>query len=123
MEDPTELLQRCDKNALVSVVKNLCVKFQEILEWHEDEPEENNSELNSEYLKSIIHKELLEMQVAKKRQQDKDRNAFTVVVGAGVATGKPNFQMVEGGRELNSRRRCVVVHIDVFELGESEAPA
>jgi hypothetical protein len=43
------------------------------------------------------------MQVAEKRQQDKDRNAFTVVVGAGVVAGKPEFPMAEtGGRERAS---------------------
>jgi hypothetical protein len=40
------------------------------------------------------------MQVAEKRQQDKDRNAFTAVVGAYMAAGNPDFQMAEaGGRE------------------------
>ena len=52
---------------------------------------------------TVIREALLEMQVAEKRQQDKDRIAFTVVVGAGVAAGKPEFPMAEtGGRERAS---------------------
>jgi WD40 repeat protein len=103
MEYLNEPLQRCDKNALVSIVKSLCVKFQDTLESHVDYPEDNNGELNSEGVKTIIHKALFEMQVAEKRQQDKDRNAFTVVVGAVVAAGNPDFQRAEaGGRERAS---------------------
>jgi WD40 repeat protein len=100
MEYLNEPLQRCDKNALVDIVKNLCAMFQDILELHVDYPEANNGELNSADVKSIIHQTLFEIQVAEKRQQDKDRNAFSVVVGAGVAAGNPDFQMGEaGGRE------------------------
>jgi WD40 repeat protein len=54
-------------------------------------------------VESIVHKALVEMQVAKKCQQEKDRNAFTVVVGMGVTAGKPDFHMAEaGGRERAS---------------------
>jgi hypothetical protein len=42
MEYLDEPLQRCDKNALVGIVKILCVKFQDILEHHVEYPEENN---------------------------------------------------------------------------------
>ena len=46
---------------------------------------------------------LFEMKVAEKRQQDKDRIAFSVVVGTGVAAGKPDFHTAEaGGRERAS---------------------
>jgi WD40 repeat protein len=103
MEYLNEPLQRCDKNALVGIAKRLCVKFQDILEHYVAYPEENNGELNSADVKSIVNKALFEMQVAEKRQQDKDRSAFTVVVGAGVAAGNPDFQMAEaGGRERAS---------------------
>jgi WD40 repeat protein len=46
---------------------------------------------------------LFKMKVAAKRQQDKDRIAFSVVVGMGVADGNSDFQMAEiGGRERAS---------------------
>jgi hypothetical protein len=51
-------------------------------------------------VKTIIQAALFEMQVAEKCQQDKDRNAFTVVVGADVSARNSNFQI--GGRERAS---------------------
>jgi hypothetical protein len=101
MEHLNELLQRCDKNALVDIVKSLCVNFQDVLEYYVEEPQDNNGELEPFInVKSIIQDALIIMQVAEKRQQETDRNAFTVVVGAGVAAGNPDFQMAEaGGRE------------------------
>jgi WD40 repeat protein len=106
MENLNGLLQRCDKNALVGVVKRLCAMFQE---KYLDEPEEHDGELDSEDVKTIIHEALFKMQVAEKRQQDKDRNAFTVAVGAGVTVGKPNLQMADaGGRERASTGLMIV---------------
>jgi hypothetical protein len=48
MDYLNEPLQRCDKNALVGIVKNLCVYFQDVLQSYVEEPEdeENNGELN-----------------------------------------------------------------------------
>ena len=84
----TEPLQRCDKSALISVVKNLCVRFQYILQDFVEEPEGNDGALDRHEVIIIIQAALLKMRRAEKRQQDKDRVAFTVVVGAGVATTK-----------------------------------
>jgi WD40 repeat protein len=96
MECLNEPLQRCDKNALVGVVKSLCAMFQE---RYLDELEDP-FELDSEDVKTIIQEALLEMQVVAKRQQEKDRITFSVVVGAGVAAGNPDFQIAAmGGRE------------------------
>ena len=109
-------------------MKKLCAMFQAT---YLDELEDAG-ELNSGDVETIIQEALFEMQVAEKRQQDKDRNAFTVVVGAGVTAGNPDFQMAGiGGQERAStgllsfegRQRCAVIHVDVFELGESEARA
>ena len=91
MEELNQMLQRCDKNALVAVVKSLYLH------------NENDEELLSEKVKVIVCEALFEMQVAKQRQQDKDRNAFAVVLGAREAAGKTDFQVVEaGGRERAS---------------------
>jgi hypothetical protein len=54
--------------------------------------------------------------VAEKCQQDKDRNAFTVVVGAGVATGQPNFQMVEAGGRARASMGLLKVGGDVLSF-------
>jgi hypothetical protein len=55
MEYLNEPLQRCDKNALLGIVKSLCVEFQDILEYYVLEPEENNGELDSEDVKTNVH--------------------------------------------------------------------
>jgi hypothetical protein len=39
---------------------------------------------------------MFELKVAEKRQQDKDRSAFTVVAGVGVATGKQRVRASTG---------------------------
>jgi WD40 repeat protein len=111
MESLSKLLQGCDKNALVGVVKHLCVR----LENHESDPE-THAELHSNEVKPIIRKAMLEMKVAEKRQQDKDRSAFTVVVGAGVAAGKPNFQTVEAGGRERASTGLLVVGSDVLSF-------
>jgi hypothetical protein len=58
IEDLTELLQRCDKNALVGVVKRLCVKMQGILVCYVNLPTKNNGELDSEDVKTIIRESM-----------------------------------------------------------------
>ena len=66
MEHLNELLQRCDKNALVDIVKSLCVNFQDVLEYYVEEPQDNNGELEPFInVKSIIQDALIIMQVAK----------------------------------------------------------
>jgi WD40 repeat protein len=93
MADLNELLQRCDKNALVGAVKSIC----DALEYYQ---EYQTDEVDRKKVKNIIHGALFKMKVAEKRQRDKDQNAFTVVLGAGVVAGKQNFQFAEaGGRE------------------------
>jgi WD40 repeat protein len=77
-----EMLQRCDTNALVGVVKSLYV----MLEAYQSYPEEID-ELHSD-VKDVVHKALHKMQVDEKIQQDADQNAFSVVLGASVAAGK-----------------------------------
>ena len=59
MECLNEPLQRCDKNALVGIVNSLFVEFQGILEHYVDHPEENNGELDSECVKTIVQEALL----------------------------------------------------------------
>ena len=103
MSSLDELLQRCDKNTLVGVVKSLCVVSEEYL----NDPEVADE--FSEEIKDIVRKALMEIKLAEKRQQDKDRNAFAVVLGAREATGKSEFQMAEaGGRERASTGLLVV---------------
>jgi hypothetical protein len=59
MEYLNEPLQRCDKNALVGIVKSLCVSFQETLEHHVDHPEEDNGELNSADVKKYYSQRII----------------------------------------------------------------
>jgi WD40 repeat protein len=111
------LLQRCDKNALVGVVGDLCVVFNEYLERHVDYPEENDGELDCERVKTIIYIALLKMQVAKREQQEKDHNAFTVVLlGAGVVAGEPAFQVAEAGQEGGGFTGLLAVGGDVLDF-------
>ena len=111
MSSLDELLQQCDKNALVGVVKSLCVASEEYL----DDPEGSDA-LDSEKAKIIVLEALTGMKVAKQRQQDKDRNAFLVVLGAREAAGKLEFQMAEAcGRERASTG-LLVVGGDVLSL-------
>jgi hypothetical protein len=107
-----ELLQQCDKNTLVGVVKCLCDVSEEYL----NNPE-GAVELDSEKAKEIVREALMEIKLAEKCQQDKDRNAFAVVLGAReAATGKSEFQMAEvGGRERASTG-LLVVGGDVLSL-------
>jgi WD40 repeat protein len=97
MDGVNELLQRCDKKALVGVIGSLCVKFQEILALYLDDPEETELELDSEEVKIIVHKALLKLQVAEKCQQYKDRDAFMVALGAHEAAGEPEVRVTEAG--------------------------
>jgi WD40 repeat protein len=96
MKELTDMLQRCDKKALVGVLKSLYMT----LEDYQDDPEEN-AELHSDDVKGFIHRALFQMQVFEKHQQDKDRNAFTVVLGTAQieAVAKPDFQVEAVGRE------------------------
>ena len=55
MSSLDELLQRCDKNTLVGVVKSLCVVSEEYL----DDPEEGDA-LDSEKAKYIVLEALTE---------------------------------------------------------------
>ena len=81
-------------------MKSLCDMFQEPYLDELQVEVEDPVYLDSEDMKTVIHKALLKMQ---KRQQDKDRDAFTVVAGAGVAAWKLDFAMAEtGGRERAS---------------------
>ena len=65
MEGLTAVLHRCDKASLVSVVKNLCAMFH----------------LESEDVKGLVNKELARIMLAEQEQQEKDRDAFAVVLG------------------------------------------
>jgi hypothetical protein len=69
--DLNELLQQCDKNALVGVVKHLYV----VLEEYKDDPEAN-AELDREKVKEIVREALNKMELAGKRQQGKRQNTF-----------------------------------------------
>jgi WD40 repeat protein len=106
-----ELLQQCDKNALVGVVKELCAVSEEYL----NDPE-GSGELNSEKAKGIVLKALIGMKLAKQRQQDKDRNAFAVVAGAREAAGKSDFEMAEAGGRERASTGLLVVGGDVLSL-------
>jgi WD40 repeat protein len=59
----------------------------------------------------------MEIKLAEKCQQDKDRNAFAVVLGAcEAATGKSEFQMAEAGRRERASTGLLVVGGDVLSL-------
>jgi WD40 repeat protein len=89
MEILNEMVQRCDKNVLMGVVGRLCKMIHK--RYADDMAEKHPDELSSYDVKAIIQMLLLETQ----RQQDKDQNAFTVVLAARRAAGKPDFQMSE----------------------------
>jgi WD40 repeat protein len=95
------MLEQCDKNALVGVVKSLCA----MLEEYEDAPEENE-ELNSEDVIRAVRDALVE----------KDRNAFEVVTGARGAAGKPVFQAAAAGGRERAPTGLLVVSSDVLSL-------
>ena len=111
MEILNEMLEQCDKNALVGVVKNLCV----MLEEYEDAPEENE-ELHSEDVISAVRKALMDMNLAIKYQQEKDRNAFAVVIGACGAAEKPDFQAAAAGGRERAPTGLLVIGGDVLSL-------
>jgi hypothetical protein len=74
--------------------------FDNMLQDHVGDPDTNDGELDRGDVITIVQEALREMQRAEKHQQDKDRIAFAVVVGAGVAAGSPGFQMANSdGRE------------------------
>jgi hypothetical protein len=81
-----EVLQRCDKNMLVAVVARLCVMFQtehireawQRLDLIRGDPQRQERRLDLD-VKVAIYEALFETQVAEKRAQDKDHDAFTVV--------------------------------------------
>jgi WD40 repeat protein len=72
--------------------------------------------LDSEKAKIIVLEALTGMKVAKQRQQDKDRNAFAVVLGAREATGKSEFQMAEAGGRERASTGLLVVGGDILSL-------
>jgi WD40 repeat protein len=111
MEILNELLQQCDKNALVGVVKSLCVVSEEYLEY----PEEADA-LDCKKVEDVVREALFKMQVAKQCQQDKDRNAFAVVLGAREVAGKPDFQVAEAGGRERASTGLLVVSGDVLSL-------
>jgi hypothetical protein len=51
VEGLNKLLQRCDKNALVGVIKDLCAMFQDT---YLDEPEEHDGFLRSRDVRGIV---------------------------------------------------------------------
>ena len=63
MEGLNELLQECNKNALVGIVQSLCVLFQRILTYYlfEEHYHENDGTLNSEVVLKIVRKALRKM--------------------------------------------------------------
>jgi WD40 repeat protein len=99
------LLHQCDKIMLVRVVKNICAMFQE---RYLDE--DVMLDVVSQDVKAVVREALLQKKMAEQRQQDKDRNSFTVVSGAGVAAGERDGQLVSaaGGRERASTGLLVV---------------
>ena len=105
MECLNEPLQRCDKGALVGIVKSLCVQCEEILEHCVDEPQEGNGELDKKDVKTIVQKALLKCKSPNNASRTKaaSLSRCVVVVGAGVVAGNPDFQIAEiGGRERAS---------------------
>jgi WD40 repeat protein len=116
MDGLNELLLQCDKNALVVVVKNLCVMFQEKMELYLDDPEENDLGFDSEDVKVVVRYSLLKMKMAAKSQQDKDQNAFTVVLGAGMAAGKPDYQLAKAGGRARAPTGPLVVGGDALSF-------
>ena len=74
-----ELLQQCDKNTLVGVVRKLCAMFQEV---YLDEPDEHNGFLRSRDVRGVVCSALIKMKVAEQRHQKEERNALAVVCGA-----------------------------------------
>jgi WD40 repeat protein len=71
--------------------------------------------LNREDVKAVVQKALFKMKLAEKSQQDKDRNAFAVVL-AREAAGKPDFRMGAAGRRERASTGLLVVGGDVLSL-------
>jgi hypothetical protein len=106
MEELNALLQRCDKNALADVIRDMVQE-----RYSGDEPDGGNACELDENVKRIVHRSLFKMKLDEQRKQDKDQKAFTVVLGAReVAGGK-------GGDDLKrTSTGLLVVGNDVLSI-------
>jgi WD40 repeat protein len=109
-EDLKELLQHCDKNALLGIRESIC----EMIMIDVNLPVSHQRVI--ENMEQIVIDALLDMNLAIKRQQETDQNAFAVVLGACGAFGKSGFQMAEAGGRKRASTGLLTVGGDVLSF-------